>query len=799
MNKPIYKSAALAALLMVVPQLTQAAEPGRLTINADKPGVRISPDLYGIFFEEVNCAGDGGLYAELVRNRSFEDSENADHWSLLLEGDAQAHMEVAPHGGEGSEFDKRVLKFSVDNGGTRAGVVNGGYWGISINKGARYNLSLQTKGECLNGPLTATLENAAGVVYASAKTPNLSNNWQKINLSLTSNATDPSARLVISTRQAGTVWLDMVSLFPQETFKNRHNGLRFNLAKMLADMKPAFMRFPGGCWVEGDTLETASRWKRTVGDPEKRWTQWNIWGYNSTNGLGYHEYLQMCEDLGADALFVINCGMSHKGVVPMNEMGPWVQDALDALEYAIGPATSKWGAVRAQNGHPQPFSLKYIQVGNENGGAAYNERYALFYDAIKKAYPQVKIVANDWGGKPTSRPIEIIDEHYYNTPEFFMRNANKYDSYKRDGLKVYVGEYAVTQGSGAGNLRGALGEAAFMTGMERNSDVVVMSSYAPLFANVNYKKWNPDLINFDSARVYGTPSYHVQQMFFTNKGDVVLPVDLQAQEAAIEKPQLRGGIGIGTWLTHAEFKDIKVTQGDKVLYQSDFANGTPGWKLQGGNWSGQNGVLRQTNEGENIFARFPNDNWQDYTLSLKARKISGREGFLIMVGVKGEDHLWWNLGGWLNTRSAFERSLGGSKYEVGQSTSDKIETNRWYDIRLEIQGDTVKGYLDNRLVSEVKDMARPLLPLYATASRDEKTGEVITKVVNVSTQPQSLKVNVSGAPSRFARAIVLTGQPMDENTLDAPRKIAPQEKVLPAGPNYVHTFPANSVTILRIK
>ncbi len=380
-----------------------------------------------------------------------------------------------------------------------------------------------------------------------------------------------------------------------------------------------------------------------------------------------------------------------------------------------------------------------------------------------------------------------------------MRNANKYDSYKRDGTKVYVGEYAVTQGGGAGNLRGALGEAAFMTGMERNSDVVAMSSYAPLFANVNYKKWNPDLINFDSARVFGTPSYHVQQMFATNKGDVVLPVEIQAQEAGEDKPQLRGGIGLGTWLTQAEFKDIKITQGDKVLFQSDFAEGTKNWKLQNGDWSAKDGVLTQKSETENVIARFGDDNWSDYTLNLKARKTGGKEGFLILVGVKGDDHLWWNLGGWGNTRSAFERSLGGSKYDIGQPTIDKIETGRWYDIRLELKGDMVKAYLDNRLVAEIKDMARPLQPLYATASRDEKTGEVIVKVVNVSTTPQTLKVDLSGATARFAKALVLTGEPTDENTLDAPRRVAPQESVLPVGSNFTHTFPASSVTILRLK
>ncbi len=791
-----------SCLLAATPSVTQAAEPGRLTVKVNQPGVRISPALYGIFFEEINCSGDGGIYAELVRNRSFEDSANPDHWSLLLGGGAKARIALDTPGGP-DEFNRRVLKLSIENAGQRAGIANGGYWGMAVEKGASYNLSLQAKGEGITGPLTVSLENAAGVIYAQGRTENLSGDWKKLALTLTSSATDPNARLVVSARQAGTVYLDMISLFPQATFKNRANGLRPELAKMLADMNPAFMRFPGGCWVEGDTMETATRWKRTVGDPMLRWTQPNLWGYTSTNGLGYHEYLQMCEDIGADALFVVNCGMSHKGVVPMDQMGPWVQDALDALEYAVGPADSKWGSLRAKNGHPQPFNLRYLQVGNENGGAAYNERYALFHDAVKKNYPGIKLVANDWGGgPPKSRPLEIVDEHYYSTPEFFMRNANRYDSYKRDGHKIYVGEYAVTQNGGAGNLRAALGEAAFMTGMERNSDVVTMSSYAPLFANVNYKKWNPDLINFDSARAYGTPSYHVQKMFGTNRGDVVLPVEVQPQATIVEAPKLSGAVGVGTWLTGAEYKDIKVTQGDKVLYQSDFSGGSKGWKLQNGAWATPDGLLRQTSEAENVRATFGDENWSDYTLSLKARKLSGREGFMVLVGVKGDDYLWWNLGGWGNTRSAFERNFGGSKYEVGQSTTDKIETGRWYDIRLELKGDTVKGYLDGRLVQEIKDMQTPLAPLYSTASRDEKSGDVIVKVVNVSATPQLLHVDLQGATQveKTVAAQVLTGQPNDENTLDAPQNVATRTLTFTgAAPVFAHTFPANSLTVLRVK
>ena len=330
------------------------------------------------------------------------------------------------------------------------------------------------------------------------------------------------------------LWLDVVSLFPEETYQG--HACRTDLAQMLKDMQPAFVRFPGGCYVEGDELANAFRWKRTIGDVAERPGHWNLWGYRSNDGLGYLEYLQLCEDLGTEPLFVINCGMAHKDVVPMEQMPEFVQDALDAIEYANGDAgTTKWGKLRAEHGHPAPFGMKYIEIGNENGGPAYDERYALFYDAIKAKYPDINIVAN----VPTrQRPTEILDEHYYSLPEFFMSNAFRYDTYDRNGSHIYVGEYAVTQNAGQGNLRAAIGEAAFMTGMERNADVVVMSSYAPLFVNPGWRRWNPNAIVFDASRSYGTPSYHVQAMFAQHRPDVILPLELKSPPLST-KPRCR--------------------------------------------------------------------------------------------------------------------------------------------------------------------------------------------------------------------------------------------------------------------
>lgn len=638
------------------------------------------------------------------------------------------------------------------------------------------------------------LESGDGVVYAQAKAASLSSNWKPFEFSLTAKGTDPKARLVISANKAGTFWLDMVSLFPKKTWKNRPNGLRPDLAEMLAGMKPGFVRFPGGCWVEGDTMNLAYRWKQTIGSPAERRTQYNIWQYHATHGLGYHEYLQMCEDLGAEPLFVINCGMSHRETVPLDKMGEFVQDALDAIEYANGPVSSTWGAVRAKNGHAAPFNLKYMEIGNENGGRAYHERYPLFYDAIKAKYPQMHLVANEWNGRPDTRPIEIVDEHYYSSPEFFIHNADKYDSYDRSGRKVYVGEYAVTQGCGQGNLRAAVGEAAFMTGMERNSDVVVMASYAPLFANVNYKKWNPDLIDFDSARVYGLPSYYVQKMFSENRGETVLPVALESPD--VMPAAKTGAIGVGTWRTEAEFKDLKVTRGGETLLTCDFVDGTKGWKLHGGDWSAEGGALHQKALDENVRAFAGDKQWKNYTYSLKARKLSGDEGFLIPFLVQDENAKgWWNIGGWGNSRHAIE--MNGT---VGNEVPGRIETGRWYDIRLELTDTRIKCFLDDKLIH---DVTYPVTKaLYAVASRAKGGREVILKVVNAAPNSQDTELKLNGVKgvANATATVLASDQPEDENTLDQPTHVAPVTKTIAwNGTTLRHLFPGNSVTVLRVK
>ncbi len=762
-----------------------------ISVSVDKPGIKVSPTLWGIFFEDINLSADGGLYAELVRNRSFEDSDQPESWAIKAGGTAKAEMSVDATKPVSAK-NPHSLKVTVSGSGS-AGVANSGYYGMSVIKGDTYQLSLDARGGAdFAGPLTVTLEAADGAVCATGQIDGLTPEWKPYKLSLKAAATDPKARLVISSGKPGTFWLDMVSLFPEKTWKG--HGFRSDLFEMLLALKPAFVRFPGGCWVEGDTMKEAYRWKQTIGDISERRTQNNIWGYKATHGIGYHEYLVMCEDLGAEPLFDINCGMSHRENVPMNQMQEYVQDALDAIEYANGPADSKWGALRAKAGHPAPFHLKMMEIGNENGGAAYNERYALFHDAIKAKWPDMQLIANVWGGMPSNREIGIVDEHYYSNPEFFINNSHKYDNYDRSKFKVFVGEYAVTEGTGQGSLRGAVGEAAFMTGLERNSDVVVLASYAPLFVNINHKRWNPDLINFDSAKAYGIPSYHVQKMFADHRGAVVLPVDVKSSDTI---DAITGMVGVGTWNTQAEYKDIRVQRGNDTLLKCDFADGTKGWKLHGGEWKVNAGVLGQTAGGTDFRAVTGDPGWSNYTYTLKARKTGGDEGFLVIFGMDGgAGKSWWNIGGWGNSKHCIEMPGGSSPTVNGH-----VETGRWYDIKVEVMGSSVKCYLDGKLIQKAERPAVRSLHVSSTLSADGK--EIILKVVNASSSDQATTVKLDGAKKIAARAkaIVLTSKnAMDENSIAEPAKVAPVEaEISNAAPSFTHSFPANSVTVIRLQ
>ncbi len=797
--KTIKLQAWLAAGVMAT-ALSANAQSAKITVTADQVSHKISPTLWGIFFEDINMSTDGGIYPELVRNRSFEDADTPENWKFTSTGDGKSEATISTADVHGQPvplncFNRKSLRVSADGAFK---LENDGYWGMNFVAGDSYTLKLAARGDKFDGKLTAKLLSSTGEVLASGEISGFGDRWHYHTLQLTPTSTDPKGKLEISGDGKGVIYLDMISLMPDKTWKG--HGLRVDLAESLAALHPKFLRFPGGCWVEGDDFAHMNHWKNTVGNIDTRTPLWNIWGYNATQGVGFYEYLQMAEDLGAEPLFCINVGMSHKEHIPMDRMDQWVQDALDAAEFANGPTNSVWGARRAQMGHPAPFNLKYMEIGNENGGEIYRERWPLFVNAIHAKYPEIKFVADNWGGGfPANPKADIVDDHYYDTPEWFMRHAGQYDKADRNGPKVFVGEYAVTRNCGLGNLRGAIGEAAFMTGLERNSDQVVMASYAPLLVNLNHRAWNPDLINFDSSQWYGLPSYYVQQMFSENRGDLELPTQVESpmSEVAAEG----GRIGVGTWNTEAEFKDVKVTDPEgKTLFESDFSKGTKGWKLLGGGaeWKVQDGALRQTAEKEFIRALAGKREWRDYTLTLKARKIAGAEGFLILFRIGGnEDRTWWNIGGWNNTADALE--AGGTL----DSKPGQVETGHWYDIKVVVSGKHVQCFLDGQKIHDVDfDLGGQVKSLYAVTATDEQTGDMILKVVNANPKALETEVDLNGAKNLTGKgtAIVLTSENAeDENSLAEPTKVSPKtEPVAFSGTSFKRSFPGNSLTILRL-
>ncbi len=544
---PNLRWSALSAAIFI--HLTLGAGARELTIKVDEPGVTISPLLYGLMTEEINHSYDGGLYAELIRNRSFRDDPRSPvDWSLVTGKDSVGKIvldDQQPIIGTALTCSLRVQVDSVAKG-QRVGVANEGYWGIPIEPNTKYRVSFYAKGEDgFKGPLTVSLESAdEKFVCAKADVPEVSADWKRYSLTLTTKALSPSKdnRFVISTKAAGIFWLNEVSLFPP-TYKDRANGNRIDLMKKLAYLKPSFLRFPGGNYVEGDTIAERFDWKKTIGPIEQRPGHRDPWHYRSTDGLGLLEFLEWCEDLHMQPVLAVFAGYALKGqhIEPGPELQPFVQDALDEIEYVTGDASTHWGGERSKNGHPAPFALTYVEIGNEDNfdkSGSYDGRFAQFYDAIKSKYPHLKIIAT---ARVKSRTPDVDDQHFYRSAADMEKMSGNYDKTDRNGPKIFVGEWASQdtkrpwekpeEKPATPSMTAALGDAAWMTGLERNSDLVIMQSYAPLLVNINpgARQWRINLIGYDALHSFGSPSYYAQAMFARNRGDVVLPVELSAR------------------------------------------------------------------------------------------------------------------------------------------------------------------------------------------------------------------------------------------------------------------------------
>lgn len=542
---------------LLLSSLYTNAQKANLEVDASKTITKIQPTMFGLFFEDINFAADGGLYAEMIKNRSFEfdkpmmgwEQPNTKRSSLNKESGSALPINLSKE-----KNNTNFCRVEINNDKGYA-LINEGFRGMGVKKDAKYNLSLKAANH--NGAIKKIIfqliDKDQKVIGETSIVPN-SEQWTNYTSQFTAAQTEAKAKLKITFEGNGTIDLDLVSLFPEDTWKNRKNGLRKDLVQLLYDVKPGFLRFPGGCIVEGRTLSDRYQWKKSVGDVEERKTMMNRWNvefnhkqtpdYFQSFGLGFFEYFQLSEDIGAEPLPILSCGMACQyntgELAPMDELDPYIQDALDLIEFANSDVNTKWGKLRSDMGHPKPFNLKYIGVGNEQWGKDYIDRYKVFEKAIKAKYPKIIIVSGT-GPSPKGEHFdyamtelkklnaELIDEHYYESPKWFRENAGRYDNYDRKGPKIFAGEYAAQSVSGANpnnrnNWECAFSEAAFMTGLERNAEVVNMTSYAPLMAHEDAWQWTPDMIWFNNLQSYGSANYYVQQLFSTNKGTDLLNV-----------------------------------------------------------------------------------------------------------------------------------------------------------------------------------------------------------------------------------------------------------------------------------
>ncbi len=842
----------IIAILSAIVTSTLAQQKATITIDAGKKGNPVSPTLHGIFFEEISHAGEGGLYAELIQNRGFEDANippgmtltdgfivpprtphfsmpnngvsdwkmewpiKSDYpaWSYKANGNAvlQVSRTTITPLNNSTPHSLQVDISSADNNNT-ATIINEGFWGINVVAGNSYKLNFYLRSNEYKGSVTAMLQGEDGSILASYTFQSLTGSkWKKYSTTLKANKSDKKARFILSFNQPGTVWVDFVSLFPAKTFKNRPNGMRQDLAQYIADLKPAFIRWPGGCFVEGITIQTAPDWKSTTGSVEQRVGTYSPWGYWTSNGFGYHEYLQYCEDIGAAALYVFNAGVScdfRSGTfAPDDSLQPYIQSALDAIEYAIGPVTSKWGKVRAAAGHPKPFPLKYVEIGNEQAGPRYAERYNVFYNAIKAKYPKMKTIAsmgigdvNEYTLKNMNH-VEYADEHAYKAAGWAMTHFDHFDKYKRNDWDMYVGEYATNAGVSAGNMEASLSDAVYIMSMEKNGDLVKMSSYAPLLVNTNDIDWPVNLINFDNANSFARISYYTIKMLSDNRADVNIATDVKVIQPAVKKPAFAGGIGLATWDTKTAYKDIEIIQNGKTVYKSDFINDLNNWALIRGKWDVQDSALAQTAAGAQQFAMLKDKRFDAYTLKLKAKKLEGYNAFIIPFAVKDSNTFYRaHIGAWVNKIGVFEKVSNG--YDVSNISSavnlpDTIIANRWYDIELQVGIDTVKCFLDGKLLMSYAEPDK----LFAIAGKDNANGDMIIKVVNAygSEVPVDINLRHTTATAEKASLITLSAPALtDENSFELPRKYIPVSTAVSTNGNHLLlSLKPYSVNVVRV-
>lgn len=867
----------------------------QLSVDADHQVHEISDMLYGIFFEDINFAADGGLYAEMVKNRSFEFTR------LAAGNEKHAWSDVGTVSAEVVTTDKEgclnvnnpnymVLK---NTSGSPAGIANPGFLdGMSVTKDAGYNFSIYARGlDGYTGALQIRIV-CEGDTLAEGTVSAVTADWARYELRLTASDTASKNVMLQVLIPDGSVAVDMVSLFPEDTYKGRENGLRKDLAEKLEDLTPAFLRFPGGCVVEGVRLEHAYNWKDSIGvgpdgeplefngtygDVAARKMGQNIWtDEQATNdahpafmtyGLGFYEYFLLAEDLGAVGVPVVNCGLNC--LIQGNGTGPevgteefqqYVQDALDLVEFCRGDKNTKWGAVRIAMGHEEPFALKYIGIGNEQYEDAWRKgfyaRYEAFVDAFEQAkkerpemYGDIELMftagaddgdsgthymnayqeASSWLKKHPDMTIQdfagAIDHHYYNDPDWFFQHTDYYDedNYSRTtdtmlstrfggGIPVFLGEYAARSNT----WNAALAEAAYMTGLERNGDIVKMAAYAPLFGNLTAMHWAPDLIWFNNHTSTASVNYYVQKIFANNAGTALLDSSLEG--ALIPPSALRGRVGIGTWNTSASFDNVKIVDNDtgKTIEEDDFSTDDFSYrwdKVSDGNWSVKDGKLVQssTSTNTNAFATtgtaayFGDTLMKNYTYTVDATKTGGQEGFLVpfAVGDKNNNY-FWNIGGWNNTVSCLQQVSNGTKSDAISGTSKNcvLKTGETYHLKVVVTDQNVKCYINGQLYVDYTPAPGSIAECYHVVSTD-KSGDTIIKMVNVTDCPKTVAIDIKtqrGIAEKGVVDVAAGDRLAADNILGHKEDVTMTSSELGGlSSQFNYTVPKYSVSVIRMK
>lgn len=862
----------------------------KLSVDADNKIHDISDLLFGLFFEDINFAADGGLYAEMVVNRSFEFTELAIddalyRWNKVGEADIKVENNSV-HSLNENNPSYLIIENSAD---TLAGVENIGFLeGMSVTQGENYKMSFYAKSDGYDGVYTINLA-VKGKVVASAEVTPSGAEWTKYSAVLTPDVTANENVTLQVLMNKGTAYFDMISLFPENTYKGRENGLRNDFAAKLEELEPAFLRFPGGCVIEGYDINSAYDWKESIGvdrngkplefggtygDVAARKMGTNIWtDINATDdpypcfmtyGLGFYEYFLLSEDIGAVGVPVLNCGLycQARGRQPVQILGEdgtytaefqkYLDDMLDLVEFCRGDETTTWGKVRTAMGHQEPFELKYICIGNENWDEVYFERYSEFlkvfnkakaenpelYDGLELIYsagpddadsgshlyvPSYEYAKNEldkMGSRNADDFAGATDHHYYNTPSWFLQHSDYYDkeNYSRNvqdmtinncgGLKVFLGEYAAQSNT----LKAALAEAAYMTGLERNGDIIVMAAYAPLFGNNTARHWAPDLIWFNNHSVTPSVNYYVQQLFAKNVGTELLDYTLTGAEN--KSTDLKGAVGVGTWYTSAKFDNVKVIDNisGEILASDtlDSSGSKKNWDFPvGGKWKFKDNALLypitdMSYADVGTVAYFGDAEWTNYTYTVEATKLDGDEGFLIPFAVQGVDNnVFWNIGGWGNTASALQQVEYGSKTgQLPGTTKDfVVETGRTYELKVEVKGDTVKCYIDGELYVNYDFGLDKEYECYSVVSADDN-GDIIIKLVNVTDSSKTVAVNFDNADVASEATInqVAGNSLYNENLLDQDEACTMDEFTLKGfESSFNYTMPAYSVTSIRLE